>query len=264
VAFDLHTWTALTYLAATAVAAVAMAGQMHRGVDAGVGLLGFGAALHVVAIWRLHSMDPVPRLTDLPFAVSLMGLLAVTFYLGLLFFVRGRGLVVAVAPLAFLGEIFASFGLDSVSDAADAAHPVWSHLHVLLASAGLAVLGLAGASGLLYLVRDRQLKAKRRTVPHSELPSLEALDRMNAIALALGFLLLTAGLGTGILWINARTGGFWPGGWHASATLVAWVTYASIVAVRFGHPRSARSAAAGAAAAFAILVVAVIGAQVFA
>jgi ABC-type uncharacterized transport system permease subunit len=120
-------------------------------------------------------------------------------------------------------------------------------------------LGLAGAAGFLYLIHHRQLKSKRRAAPQSFLPSLETLDRVNSIALALGFLLLSLGLVTGVFWTRAQVGDLWAAGWHANATALAWLTYASIVAVRFGRPRTARSAAAGATAAFAILVVAVIG-----
>ena len=63
------------------------------------------------------------------------------------------------------------------------------------------------------------------------------------------------------LWTNAQTGQLWVSSWHANGTLLAWLTYASIVAVRFGRPRTARSAAAGATAAFAILILAVIGVE---
>ena len=105
-------------------------------------------------------------------------------------------------------------------------------------------MGLAGAAGLLYLIHHRQLKSKRRAAPQSFLPSLETLDRVNSISLVLGFLLLSLGLVTGVLWTKAQLGEFWTASWHANATALAWLTYASIVAVRFGRPRTARSAAA--------------------
>ncbi len=258
-AIDLHSVTALVYLAAAILAAVGVTAHTRRSLDAGVAALGVGALLHSIAMWKLHELDPVPQLTDLPFAVSLMSWLGTVGFLALLFFVRGRGLVIAVAPLSFIGTFFASVSFDPSRQAASSSEPLWSHLHVLLASAGLAVLGLAGAAGLLYLIHHRQLKSKRRAAPHSFLPSLETLDRVNSIALVLGFVLLSLGLVTGILFTKAQTGELWPAGWHANATALAWVVYASIVAVRFARPRTARSAAAGATAAFAILVIAVIG-----
>jgi ABC-type uncharacterized transport system permease subunit len=258
-AIDLHTWTAFVYLAAAILAAIGVTAHTRRLIDAAIVVLALGAVLHGFAMWMLHELDPVPQLTDLPFAVSLMSWLGTIVFLGLLALVRGRGLVIAVAPLSFLGAFFASLSFGSVDPTASPAPPLWSHLHILLASAGLAVLGLAGAAGLLYLIHHRQLKSKRRAAPHSFLPSLETLDRVNSISLVLGFLLLSLGLVTGVLWTKAQLGEFWTASWHANATALAWLTYASIVAVRFGRPRTARSAAAGATAAFGILVIAVIG-----
>ena len=260
-AIDLHTWTAVAYLVAAAMAAIGLTAHARRWIDAAVVILAFGAGIHGFAMWKLHELAPVPQLTDLPFAVSLMSWLGTVTFLALLFFVRGRGLVVAVAPLSFLGVVFAAFGFDPGNGAAAGAQPLWAHLHILLASAGLAVLGIAGAAGLLYLIHHRQLKAKGRAAPHSFLPSLETLDRVNSISLMLGFMLLSLGLLTGALWVNAHVGRLWVSNVHANATLAAWVIYASVLAVRFGRPRTARSAAAGAAAAFAILLVAVIGVE---
>ncbi len=258
---DLHSWTALVYLGAAIMAAIGVTAHARRWLDAGVIALGVGALVHGFAMWKLHELDPVPQLTDLPFAVSLMSWLGTVTFLALLLFVRGRGLVIAVAPLSFLGAVFATFGFGPEASAAVDPHPLWSHLHILLASAGLAVLGLAGAAGLLYLIHHHQLKSKGRAAPHSFLPPLETLDRVNAISLVIGFLLLSLGLLSGVLWTNAQAGQLWVSSWHANGTLLAWLTYASIVAVRFGRPRTARSAAAGATAAFAILILAVIGVE---
>ena len=129
---------------------------------------------------------------------------------------------------------------------------------MLLASGGLALLGVAGAAGLLYLIHHRAIK-RHRVAPHSALPSLESLDRANALALALGFLLLSLGVLTGVLWVETREGRLWPGGLHANATLLAWLAYAGLVLARFGAGGGARFSALGSAAGFAMLLVTVVG-----
>jgi ABC-type transport system involved in cytochrome c biogenesis permease subunit len=91
------------------------------------------------------------------------------------------------------------------------------------------------------------------------LPSLENLDRANALASALGFLLLSLGVITGVLWVEAREGRLWPGGLHANATLAVWVLYAALMAARLGTRQGARQAAIGATAGFALLLGAVVG-----
>jgi len=179
-------------------------------------------------------------------------------FLALQRFVPGRGLAVLVAPAAFLGTVFAAFSV-TAPEARASGSALWSHLHVLLASGGLALLGVAGAAGILYLVHHREIKRKRRVAPHSALPSLESLDRANALALALGFLLLSLGVVTGVLWVETREARFWPGGLHANATLGVWIVYAGLVFARFGAGQGARLAALGSAAGFALLLVAVVG-----
>ncbi len=237
-----------------ALCAVAGLSVRARRLQAGaVALLGVAAALHAAAFWHLHELDPTPALTDLPLAVSLAAWLSVLVYLGFTLRMRSRGLAVVVAPAAFVAAVFAALSLTSASDASEAAlQPLWSHLHILLASAGLAFLGIAGAAGALFLLHHRALKHK--SAGAAALPSLETLDRVNALGLALGFLLLTLGLVTGVLWVTRAGGSPWPGGLHANATLLAWLFYAGVVAARALSRPGARRSALASTAGFVLLL----------
>jgi ABC-type transport system involved in cytochrome c biogenesis permease subunit len=224
----------------------------------GVALLAAAAVLHGFAFFELHRLEPTPQLTDLPLAVSLAAWLFVLSFLALQLRVRTRGLAALVAPAAFLGTVFAAFSAAAPErDAAGSA--LWSHLHVLLASGGLALLGVAGAAGVLYLVHHRALKRKHPVGMPSALPSLENLDRANALASALGFLLLSLGVLTGVLWVETREGRLWPGGLHANAALAVWIVYAALIAARAGRHQSARGAALGATVGFVLLLGVVVG-----
>lgn len=256
-ALELHQWTAAAYLAASVAAVAGLGVRARRWLRVGIWLLAVAAVLHAVAFFALHQQEPTPSLTELPLAVSLAAWLLALSFLALQLRVPGRGLAVLVAPAAFLGTVFESFSV-SAPGASEPGSPLWSHLHVLLASGGLALLGVAGAAGLLYLIHHRAIK-RHRAAPHSALPSLESLDRANALALALGFLLLSLGVVTGVLWVETREGRLWPGGLHANATLLVWLAYAGLVLARFGAGGSARLSALGSAAGFALLLVAVVG-----
>jgi ABC-type transport system involved in cytochrome c biogenesis permease subunit len=109
------------------------------------------------------------------------------------------------------------------------------------------------------VAEHRRLKAKRPLRAGGALPSLEALDGVNRLALGVGFLLLTLGLVTGVLWVRAATGRLWPGTAHASWTLVAWGIYAALVAARFGAHQGARESALSALGGFVFLLFAVVG-----
>jgi len=231
--------------------------RARRWLEVGVALLVLAAGLHGLAFFELHRLEPTPALTELPLAVSLAAWLLVLSFLALQLRLRTRGLAVLVAPAAFLGTVFAAFSA-AAPGSGEAGSALWSHLHVLLASGGLALLGVAGAAGALYLIHHRALKQHRVGV-RSALPSLENLDRANALASALGFLLLSLGVVTGVLWVETREGRLWPGGLHANATLAVWALYAALTARRLAAKQGARQTALGATAGFALLLVAVIG-----
>jgi ABC-type transport system involved in cytochrome c biogenesis permease subunit len=230
----------------------------RRLLDVAVGLLALAAVLHGFAFFELHKLQPTPQLTDLPLAVSLAAWLAVLAFLALQLRLRTRALAVLVAPAAFLGTVFAAFHVTGPAPG-ESGSPLWSHLHVLLASGGLALFGVAGAAGALYLVHHRAIKGKRVAGLPSALPSLENLDRANSLASALGFLLLSLGVLTGVLWVEAREGRLWPGGLHANAALAVWLFYAGLAAARVGAKQGARASALGATAGFALLLAVVVG-----
>ncbi len=222
-------------------------------------LLAAGAILHGIAFARLHTLPNPPQVTDLPSAVSLAAWLAVIVSLLLLRSGRLDGLAVLVAPLAFLGVFYESFALHATAPAAAADAGSWPHLHVILASAGLALLGVAGLAGALFLAEDRALKAKRIPALRRGLPSLEALDRVNAIDDRDGFPLLTCGVVAGMLWTQGETGHLFVGGAHAVWSVIAWAIYLALVVARFAVGWRGREAAASAALGFAFLLFVVIG-----
>ena len=255
---ELQQLTAALYLAASLAtfAGLALPGSSFGRLA--IWLLAGGAVAHGLSFARLHTLVPPPPLTDLPLAVSLMAWLAVLFALALVRRGRLESLAGLVAPFAFLGAFYASLTLGGAAAGAPQAGG-WPHLHVILASAGLALLGVAGLAGLLFLAEDRALKAKRRAGWGRRLPSLEALDRVNLLSLAIGFPLLTLGVITGMLWTQGVTGHWWPSDAHATWSAIAWAIYLALAVARFAGGWRGREAAASAAAGFAFLLFAVIG-----
>jgi len=254
-------WAAAIYLIACLVAATGLVLRSRRLARAAVWLLAAGALLHGLSFPLLHAQGEAPPLTSLAAAISFMAWVGTLCFLALLLRVRVAGLVVLVAPTAFLGVFLAALRLPAVGPATFAGTGSWPHAHVLLASAGLALLGLAGISSLVFLIEHRRLKAKASVRRPFALPSLEALDRVNATALAAGFTLLTLGVVTGMLWMQAESGGVFGGSAHETWSLIAWAVYAVLAAVRFGGRQGARQAAAGAVFAFGFLFFAVIGVE---
>ncbi|MCP5070689.1 MAG: cytochrome c biogenesis protein CcsA [bacterium] len=252
-----HQLTAAVYLLAAVVAVIGVVTRKTPLGRVAVLALGVGTLFHFCGFCLLHLEDPRPSMTSLPMALSFMSWIGALVYLVLLFAVRGQGLIVIVAPAAFLGCVAALLSRYSPRPVEEL-HPLWSHFHVLLSSAGLATLGIAAGAGLLYVIHHRAIKRKRRVV--RTLPPLESLDRVNTIALGVGFLLLTLGLFTGILWVHETEGMLWEASIHASTTLGAWLLCGIATFARFSLDLGARQVAFLSATGFAVLAFVVVGA----
>jgi ABC-type uncharacterized transport system permease subunit len=260
---EFHQLAAAIYLAAGmgALLGVALpAPRMLRGAAWGLSL---GVLVHGLAFATLHKLDPPPPLTDIPSVVSLMAGIAVVFLLVLMWRLRVASLTAVAGPVAFLAVFIGALRLPNASESSIGAGS-WPHAHVLLSSTGLALLGVAGLAGLFFLIEHRRLKAKRPIGRESRLPSLEALDRVNVVALAVGFPLLALGVVTGMFWLQEAFGRVWTGADHESWSAVACVIYAGLVLARFVGHQGARQAAASALAGFAFLLFAVVGVELLA
>lgn len=220
--------------------------------------LALGAIAQAVAFTTLHRVDPSPALTDLAQSISVMAWLAVIFTLALFTRFRLPGFVPPLAFIAFLSAFSTTLSRPRSILAGESSGSI-PHAHVLLASAGFAALGLAALAGVFFLLEHRALKRRQSLAVRLSLPSIEALDRVNRVALAVGFPLLSLGLLTGSLWLHSRTGAFWSGSLHEAWTVIAWTIYLWLVILRFGAGQGGRQAAASAVAGFAFLLFAVVG-----
>lgn len=262
---QIHQLTAALYLIAALVSGVSLVLPAPRLGRVALVLLGVGALAHGLCFAALHMSASTPALTSLPAAVSFMAWVGTVFYLILARRARLGGLVVLVAPLAFISVFVAGLRLAALAPTVDeAAGGSWEHAHVLLAGSGLALLGLAGLAGGFFLAEHRRLKSKRPIRPRFPLPSLEALDQVNTVALAMGFPLLTLGVITGGFWVEQQSGRIWTGTAHEVWSVIAWAVYAVVVGARFTARQGARQAAVSAVGGFLFLFFAVIGLELFA
>jgi ABC-type transport system involved in cytochrome c biogenesis permease subunit len=257
----LHYLTAGLYLLASAAAGAGFTLARPALLRAAVGMLGAGAVAHGASFTLLHTQSPTPPLTHLPSALSFMAWVGTVGFLLLAWRARLTGLVALVAPLSCLGVAAAV-----LSNPASGGEPGFAqsgslpHAHVLLASAGLALLGLAGLAGLSFLVEHRRLKRKRPFHGGTSWPSLEALDRAGAFAVAAGFPLLTLGVVTGALWQRVETGAYFSGTHHETFCLIAWAIYGALASVRLARQPATRCAFSS-LAGFALLGIAVLGVE---
>ncbi|HEX5531796.1 MAG TPA: cytochrome c biogenesis protein CcsA [Methylomirabilota bacterium] len=119
----------------------------------------------------------------------------------------------------------------------------WIMVHVALLLVGLAALVLNFGGALMYLVVERQLKAKRPAAAHYRLPPLETLDRLTVATLTVAFPFLTVGLALGALSARRAWGSVIAFDPLALFSMVMWVIYAATLLGRvLGHWRGRRAA----------------------
>ena len=131
----------------------------------------------------------------------------------------------------------------------------WVVVHVALLLVGLAALVLNVGGALMYLLQDRQLKAKRPGAFYYRLPSLETLDRLTFVTLTVAFPFLTVGLALGVVSAGRQWGSRLIVDPLALFSLVMWVVYAVTLSGRaVGHWRGRRAAYFAIAGFFALLL----------
>jgi ABC-type uncharacterized transport system permease subunit len=159
---------------------------------AALGHAGYVALASLVAhVCPIHSVH---------FLLSVASLFASATYLTLRnrFRIDALGLLVAPLGLAFLlGTYF--LGKPAPEPRLS---PVFITFHVLSNLLGVALFLLAGGAAALYLVQERRIKEKRRTLKANSLPALDTLDSAEHRFLVAGFPLLTLGIVTGTYWAH--------------------------------------------------------------
>ncbi len=169
-----------------------------------------------------------------------------------------------VSPLVCLLVLLAVLLPKPVLDLADLYATVWFPIHVVLAVAGDVAFALAAAFGLMYLIQEKNVKAKKVGGVSRRLPNLEVLDRVNHRLVTIGFPLLTLGILTGVFWVRARpeldTAALRP---KILWTVITWLLYAVVLNGRMLIGLRGRKAALLSMTGFALVLATFASLRVF-
>jgi ABC-type transport system involved in cytochrome c biogenesis permease subunit len=134
-------------------------------------------------------------------------------------------------------------------------------IHVLSLLFAYASLALAGVIGITYVLLFKEIKAKHLGYFYERLPSLQVLDSMNARAVTVGWLFLTAGVAIGGLWASQVQGSSDPRVQAMSladpkilVAVICWGLYSFALFARRAIGWSGRRAALLSALAFVIVL----------
>jgi cytochrome c-type biogenesis protein CcsB len=140
----------------------------------------------------------------------------------------------------------------------------WLAVHITLAFLGNAAFGLACLVSLVYLWQERQLKTHSVGRFLRRLPPLETLDDVNFRFLTWGFILLTLGILSGVLWAELSFGRLWSWEPRTIWSTIIWMIYAVLLHGRVTVGWGGRRAATLTIVGFGVLFVSFIGVNMLA
>ena len=213
------------YIVATGLSLAYLVGRRDKIWRSAVLMTQVGWVCHTVALVVRGVELGRPPLLTLPEAVSLMIWAAVLLELWAERQYQVKVLGAFVLPVVLMLGLGLPTGL-RVLVLGPGIRSAWIWIHIALALLGLGALVLNFAGAVMYVLQERQLKAKRPGAVYYRLPPLETLDRLTYRALTLGFPFLTAGLLLGALWAGAVAGRGLTLDPLTLFSLVMWVVYA--------------------------------------
>lgn len=256
-------WTALALYGAGIVLTIPSLVRRRGSLSpAALGALGLGLSLHAGAL--LHSTLHLHRLpvTDVRSALSFFSFLATVAF----FFVYLRYRIIALGvfmlPLVFVLTLVSAIH-PGRSFESPAFRSGWLLAHISSTFLGYTAFLLTFVAAVMYLVQERELKAKKPRAFYYRLPSLEVCDELYLRSLIFGLPLLTIGILTGFIWASHA----WKGPWQLDpkivASLVTWIIYLFLFSGRLSGSWRGRRAAYVAVFGFAAMMVTFLGVSVW-
>jgi cytochrome c-type biogenesis protein CcsB len=108
----------------------------------------------------------------------------------------------------------------------------WLGVHTSLTVLGDSAFAFAFIVSIMYLIQERQLKAKNLGAIFHRLPSLDIMDTLGYKALTIGWPLFTLGMLSGSIWANSAWGTYWSWDPKETWSLITWVVYLALLHLR--------------------------------
>jgi len=223
--------------------------------------------LAIVADWGRLGVFPVNNPKEVS---SFIGWAIVAYYLVMRRRYQARALPAFILPLAYLFTLVSllipekSAPLSAALESAITAnlvtriiHPV----HITLVIFSYAAFVVTFVCGVMYLVQEHELKAKHFGAAFQRLPALNTCDEIGYRSLTVGFVLLTLGVVTGIVWNNQRDGRYWHNDPKEVMALVTWLVYLFIMHYRLTADWRGRRVAWLSIAGFVVVMLTWLGAR---
>jgi ABC-type uncharacterized transport system permease subunit len=192
---------------------------------------GAGAVFHLVSLVELWGESGRLPLNNFYEAISLCAFLIAVLFLIAYWFYQIAVFSVCLFPLVFFMTVIGATEFPVAKWSAQA-RDTWLLIHISSVLIGYAALFFAAVAAVYYLLQERQLK--RKSVPPSanRLPPLGTLDRIISQTMNTGFVFITIGTVSGVVWAFIENGTGWIGDPKIDFFLFTWAFYLAMIFLR--------------------------------
>lgn len=251
--------TAGFYLLSTLFYVIYLFRQKDGLQKTGMGLISAGLFTHTGLFLMEYLNQGFLPVHNLRMTLSFTAWAIALVYLWIRYRFRIKIMGVYAAPLSACVFMISLNFPDVPAETAEIFKSTWLVGHVIVVFIGYAALAMACGAGILYLIQEHGIKAKKRGFFYSRLPSLELLDATGYAGIMVGFTAYTLGLIMGLIYAKLI--------WHRFASWdpkeiwagITWLVYAALLHERIAVGWRGRRAAVLAIVGFAVLLFSFLG-----
>ena len=218
-----------------------------------------GFVLHTVVLIADSYYDGHYPLFSLREALSFLAWSLVALYSIVLYRYRTQAVGAFVMPLISVLTLVALLIGTSASAPATFSATWLFPIHTTLLIFAYAAFVIAFMASVMYLLQERELKLKTFSAIFHRLPALSTVNELATSAAALGLLLLTLGIASGMIWSSTRFGQAWRNDPKEIFALLTWLLYLFLIIYRFTPNWRGRSAAWLGVVGFALVLLTFLG-----
>ncbi|MBV9301103.1 MAG: cytochrome c biogenesis protein CcsA [Acidobacteriaceae bacterium] len=193
---------------------------------------GIGTVLHLVSIIELRAETGHLPLNNFYETSSTCAFLIAVLFLVAYSYFHISIFGVCLFPIVFFMTLIGATEFPVSSWSNPEIRNAWLVVHVATVLIGYAALTLAAVASVYYLLQERQLKSKNVAPSSNRLPPLATLDRVITLAMNTGFVFITIGALSGVVWVSTEIGRRWVLDLGIWFFLFTWAFYLAMIFLR--------------------------------
>ncbi len=182
--------------------------------------------LHALEISIRHVAIRAMPLSTAFDALSFLGFSILLVYFIIELSVKNRSTGLFILSFAFITVLISSFNHQWKMETNPLLNTPAFAFHASLTLVGHTALALSAIYALLYIMQNRNMKYRRFGVIYEQLPALTHLEMMSIRSVAIGIILLGAGIVLGHIQANKLLGSFWLMDPKVIISDIIWLIYA--------------------------------------